>query len=76
MTGRMVSVRAMLWELCLYWGILGTFVGYLIFHTDFVPSLFFLDLDDKNGYGFWFQTCTFGLFIFAECGNFACHLLY
>lgn len=75
-TARMLSVSQMFWEMLLYGGILGTFVGYLIFHTDFVPSLFFLDLDDKNGYGFAFQTAICCLFVFGETMNFACHYLY
>lgn len=44
-SGRMVSYKTVLWDMFLYWGILGLFVGFSIYHTQYMPSIFFADLD-------------------------------
>lgn len=69
-TGRMISRFTVFWEMVLYWGILGVLVGFSLFHTQYMPSIFFIDLDNFN----IFSVMAFGMFLFAEFMNLLCKL--
>ena len=69
-SGRKTSIRELAWEVFLYWGVLGIFVGYNIFHTQYYPPLIFLDMDNNSltGYVFIF------FFIATQGMNLMCHV--
>ena len=46
LAGHTTSLRELFWQMFLYWGLLGLFVGYSIFHTEYMGPLILADEDN------------------------------
>lgn len=72
--GMKMHIKEFIWEAFLYWGLLGTLVGFSVFHTGFIPLHFMVDLDNSQLPGFLFKLIIYMVFIIGQTMNFLCRM--
>ena len=73
LAGRMMPLNRAMWQFLYYWVGLGCFVGYSVYHPEFMPQRFIPDAEQDGGTK-WFCPIVAVLFVFFEVCNLQCHL--
>lgn len=73
LAGMMMPLNRAMWQFLYYWIGLGGFVGYSVYHPDFMPQIFIPDAELDGG-TYLFCPIMAILFMFFEVLNLQCHL--